>query len=196
MVSIQVCSWHSRLEDPNFLWAQMTSHFAQTLLGWVFPARPGLTSIICVLHCGAQGSKFFLGHTARRAVWDAGLTLHNGIWYSHYAKVTGDEGLGITWVSGSSVCSAGQSGGAQGVWLQLWLQLRAHGLVCSASRGLQLSWAAAVMGSEQVNAVFKEKGIFKLPKADFHVCICYLLFAKLQKSNCLLLVSVRIQKTI
>lgn len=120
-VSIQVCSFHSKLEDPNFLWAQLTPPFAQMLLGWVFPARPGLTSIICVLHCEAQWSNCF-----KLQFGNTGLTLPWWYFCGHYAEVTGDEGLGITWGSASFVCSAGQSGGAQSVGLQPWLLLRAQ----------------------------------------------------------------------
>lgn len=44
VVSIQLCNWHSQLQDPKFLWAQLTPSFAQMLLGWVLPASLGLTS--------------------------------------------------------------------------------------------------------------------------------------------------------
>lgn len=60
------------------------------------------------------------------------------------------------------------------------------------------TWPAAiVMGSEQVNGVFKENGIFKLPKANFHISIYCILFAKLQKPNSAsCLPSINIQKTV
>lgn len=46
------------------------------------------------------------------------------------------------------------------------------------------TWLAAlVMVLEQVNGVFKENGIFKIPKANFQISIYYVLIAKLQKSN-------------
>lgn len=46
------------------------------------------------------------------------------------------------------------------------------------------TWLAiTVMGSEQVNGVVKENGIFKLPKANFQISIYYIFFAKLQKSS-------------
>lgn len=157
VVSIQVCSWHSKLEDLNFLWAQLTPPFAQILLGWVFPARPGLTSIICVLHCEAQWSDCFLGHTAKSAVWDTGLTLPWWYLHGHFAKVTGDEGLGIT-------CGSGLCVSCRAVWgcpgcgpAALAAAQGPVGWWCSASRELPLSWAAAVMGSEQINDVLKKR---------------------------------------
>lgn len=158
------------------------------LLGWVFPARPGLSSIICVLRSEAQWSNCFLGHTAKSAVWDTGLTLP--WWYlpwslckSHWRWGAGNH-LRFSWLCvfyrafwwcpgfGTAALAAVRARWADGAALP-------EGFHCP---GLLQWW------DQNRLMTFLKRRLPKLPKQisatkSRFPCIYFILLAKLQKSN-------------